>query len=131
MNDKALFLIVIGIIIFTIVIAILFVKIKWKIKYPLHHACKKGNTAKFHELFKENHNIDLRDNKGKTLLHCAAESNNIEIMKTLIDSGININATNKYGNTVLHNRNWKTTEPIKFGSSGYCVGTGIISSPPR
>ncbi len=68
MNYTVLFLIVIGII-STIVIAILFVKIRWKIKYSLHHACKKGNTAKFHELFKENHNIDLRDNKGNTLLH--------------------------------------------------------------
>ncbi|MCP4176252.1 MAG: hypothetical protein GY756_00630, partial [bacterium] len=72
------------------------------------------HKAKFDKLFKENHNIDLRDNKGNTLLHCAAGGKNIEIMKFLIDSGINIKATNQSGDTVLHCRNWTTTEPIKI-----------------
>ncbi len=35
-------------------------------------------------------------------------------MKILIDSGININATNKDGNTVLHCGNWRSAEPIQF-----------------
>ncbi|QXF95209.1 ankyrin repeat domain protein [Wolbachia phage WO] len=38
-----------------------------------------------------------------TALHYAAEGGCLEIVRFLIDEGVNVNITNKYGSTALHN----------------------------
>ena len=46
--------------------------------------------------------LDYQDKEGNTYLHLAVLSQQEEIIKSLIEKGININKQNKEGNTALH-----------------------------
>ncbi len=49
------------------------------------------------------HTINLRDSKGKTALHWAAQGGHPAIARLLLKKGANVNAKNKDGTTALHN----------------------------
>lgn len=46
--------------------------------------------------------INARSNRNSSPLHCAVEMGNKEIIKQLFKLGVDINATNNFGNTALH-----------------------------
>lgn len=55
------------------------------------------------KLFKnEKINVDARDEAGRTALHCAVKSQNIEKLNMLIEKNYNINAVDSMGRTALH-----------------------------
>ncbi|MEM3609675.1 MAG: ankyrin repeat domain-containing protein [Candidatus Anstonellales archaeon] len=66
---------------------------------PLTLAIANNNYKIASVLLKYGANIKVKDNKKNTLLHLAAKLNNIDICKLLIENGIDVNATNVYGDT--------------------------------
>jgi ankyrin repeat protein len=54
-------------------------------------------------LFKRGLDIHLKDNSGRTPLHVAASTNNVEIVEWLADQGVDLAAkTNTENHTPLH-----------------------------
>ena len=65
-------------------------------------ACLKGNVDAINVLLNANANPKFADTKGNTCLHCAAGALcNSETLQAIIDHGIDVNATNKDGETAL------------------------------
>ncbi|BET32336.1 ankyrin repeat domain-containing protein [Wolbachia pipientis] len=46
--------------------------------------------------------VNVKDNHGQTLLHIAAKSGNLNVMKCLVNKGASTNTKDKYDNTPLH-----------------------------
>ncbi|CQD07254.1 ankyrin repeat domain protein [Wolbachia endosymbiont wPip_Mol of Culex molestus] len=46
--------------------------------------------------------VNVKDNHGQTLLHIAAKSGNLNVMKCLVNKGASTNTKDKYYNTPLH-----------------------------
>lgn len=65
-------------------------------------AVKVGDIAKVKEFAKELADISITDNEMNNAFHIAAKTNNIEMLKTLIELGVEINAQNLRGDTALH-----------------------------
>lgn len=61
--------------------------------------------------------VNAKTNDGKTALHYAAQSGNIEIAKVLIDNDADVNAVDNNGNTPLnaacHTGPWKSLPAVK------------------
>ncbi len=53
-------------------------------------------------ILEDGEDIDAQDENGRTLLHHAAGSNRIEVVKYLVESGANVKAIDKDGRTPLH-----------------------------
>ena len=70
---------------------------------PPHELAAEGNLEELKALI-ETFGLTLKecDENGATLLHSAAQSNQVLIMQYLIESGINLNAVDNAGNTALH-----------------------------
>lgn len=62
-------------------------------KFPLHIACERGNLEMVNLLLEAKFDINIVDDKGRTLLYYACMSNNSDICKHLILKGIK----RKYG----------------------------------
>lgn len=71
---------------------------------PLFIAVIKGDVAFFNTLTKKGADITQKAKDGSTLLIAAVSGSdaNIEIVKTLLDKGIDVNAKGFGGNTALH-----------------------------
>jgi ankyrin repeat protein len=83
---------------------------------PLHiaaiHGCKEAveellqhiQNVNFTELKEEilPHPINVINNKGKTLLHVAAQGGNPEVIRRFVRLGLDINAQDQFGNTPLY-----------------------------
>jgi ankyrin repeat protein len=52
-------------------------------------------------LLLQNANIDTKDSKGLTPLHCATTANNLKIVEVLVDSGIDVDALSRDRMTAL------------------------------
>uniref|UniRef100_A0A1B6FAU4 PRANC domain-containing protein n=1 Tax=Cuerna arida TaxID=1464854 RepID=A0A1B6FAU4_9HEMI len=68
---------------------------------PLHYAFMMRNVRVFRILSKWK-DLDVKDEHGYTLLHCAVLFKNKYLIKTLLDKGVNLNSTDKNGQTPLH-----------------------------
>jgi ankyrin repeat protein len=49
----------------------------------------------------EGEDVDLRDRRGFTPLHFAAQAGSVDVARLLLDSGAEIDPTNDHGNTPL------------------------------
>jgi len=58
--------------------------------------------AKVKSLIEDGADVDIRDESGEPVLHCAIERGRGDILKVLADKGANVNATDRYGRTPLH-----------------------------
>lgn len=67
----------------------------------LFERCAYENSKDLRASIKKLDNINITDKYGNTLLHKASSNANIELIKFLIENGININAQNNNGNTAL------------------------------
>ena len=69
----------------------------------LHGACQKGHVDCIHELMRHGADVEARDSEHATTpLELAADFNHPDCVKVLPDKyNASINATNKFGNTVL------------------------------
>ncbi|XP_061185021.1 ankyrin-2-like [Saccostrea echinata] len=72
-------------------------------KSILHIACLSGKFE-ICEYLVENHSnlLDVRDRFSNSVLHDAARGGNIQIVKLLIEKGMDINTLQKDGETILH-----------------------------
>lgn len=70
---------------------------------PPHQLASEGKLEELKALI-ETFGLTLKevDENGDTMLHAATKTGQIQVMQYLIDSGVNINATNMQGNTALH-----------------------------
>ncbi|KAG8334734.1 hypothetical protein J6590_083760 [Homalodisca vitripennis] len=68
---------------------------------PLHYAFMMRNIRVFRTLSRWE-DLNVKDEHGYTLLHCAVFFKNIYLIKTLVQKGVNLNATDKNGQTPLH-----------------------------
>ncbi len=75
----------------------------------LVQASKRGDTAQVKGLLASGVNVNMRDSGGRTALHEAAATENVELFKLLIAAGADIRAKDNNGVTpefiVLHTRN--------------------------
>ena len=53
-------------------------------------------------LFRSRPNLDVRDDEGRTALHCAVKNHNVEKVDKLLEYGIDINAVDNKGRTAFH-----------------------------
>lgn len=69
----------------------------------LHFAARNGEVEEVKELLKDGYQSDAFDEFGKTPLHYAAEGSHLDVLRTLIDAGANVNAHDErvIGNTPL------------------------------
>eukprot|EP00775_Hariotina_reticulata_P002654 gene2655-2953_t len=69
-----------------------------------HEAAERGDTAYIIKVIERTIDFDInqQDKTGRTALHWAAESNQLEAAKTLIDFGINLHALDSMGRTAVH-----------------------------
>ncbi len=72
--------------------------------YQLIKAVEKGDLACYNALMSENPKMEsvIEPTRNETLLHIAARYNQPEMVKLLINKGLNVNAVNQAGNTPLH-----------------------------
>ena len=68
--------------------------------YPLHYAANT-HADMIQLLIEHGADVDVRDDKGKTPLHCAAVTANLENMRALLENGADVNAVDDEGNTPL------------------------------
>lgn len=94
---------------------------KWQIPEEIDFRDKDLRTAVFHavlnnskdmlrQLLKSNPDLNLKDNRGWSLLHYAVQQNLVDIADLLITSGVDLEMKDDYGNTPL----WRAT----FSSNG-------------
>ncbi len=59
--------------------------------------------------------INEKDSRGATPLHCAVEGGHREIVQILLDKGADLQAKNDFGNTPLHEASYRgDIELVKF-----------------
>ncbi len=68
--------------------------------YPLHYAAN-SHADIIQLLVDHGANVNVKDDKGKTPLHCASVTANLENMRALLENGADVNAVDDEGNTPL------------------------------
>jgi ankyrin repeat protein len=69
----------------------------------LHHAIEKNDIGKLKELLNNKEtDINQLDDYGYSALHIASRKGFMEIAMLLVESGIDVNAKDKNGQTILH-----------------------------
>lgn len=68
--------------------------------YPLHYAAN-SHADIIQLLVDHGADVDVKDDKGKTPLHCAAVRAYLEGMHVLLENGADVNAVDNEGNTPL------------------------------
>lgn len=70
-------------------------------KRSIIEAVLDGNTNEVQGFLQEGNTLDARDSHGRSPLMLAAEQGNIELTKTLVEAGADINAKDRYGFTAI------------------------------
>ena len=73
----------------------------FKRKSALSVAAMKGSSSCVDLLLKSGADVNFRDNKGRSPLHNAVNSTNVQFVKLLLEAGADVNSTDNEGNTVL------------------------------
>ncbi len=68
--------------------------------YPLHYAANT-HADMIQLLIDHGADVNVKDDKGKTPLHCAAVGAYLEGMRALLENGADVNAVDDEGNTPL------------------------------
>ena len=79
-------------------------------RFPLHFVIQDNNIANsfavVQYLVSRGARIDTRNNKGKTSLHLASESDRFDIVEYLVSKGAQLNIQDNQGRTPLHLAAW-------------------------
>ena len=65
-------------------------------------AAYEGKLEIFRYLLEMGADIIILNNDNNPALHLAARWRSVDILKLLVDKGLSVNLTNKYGDTQLH-----------------------------
>ncbi len=84
----------------------------WK-NMALIDAAKEGDLNKVRKLLDKGANVDTKDKYGHTPVILASMKNYPEIVKVLLEAGVDINAKNKVGCLGIHSDGGKT---VAWGS---------------
>ena len=77
------------------------VSINWY-EIPIFNSIIQEDFDVVKDYISQRKNVNIKDNmSGKTMLHLATESGNLELVKMLIDAGAKVNAKDRYGRTPL------------------------------
>ena len=68
---------------------------------PLHHAATHGHTALIHMLCKRSADVDCKDRRGRTPLHCAVQANQLDCAETLMLWGASVWIEDGTGRNVM------------------------------
>jgi ankyrin repeat protein len=69
---------------------------------PEFRAVERGDTLEFPNLLGDNGNVDIRNERGRTLLMCALSNHHIDAVKWLIENGADVTATDDKGRQPIH-----------------------------
>ncbi len=88
----------------------------------IFNVAKDGNITEIKQALSDGMDINStwKNDANQSMLFYAAAYNHLELVKFLVENGININAVDKYGNTALHQAARKGFLPIVK----YLVGNG-------
>ena len=67
----------------------------------LHHSASGGTAGEAKRLIESGEDPNLQDNEGFAPLHFAAQQQNVEVARVLLEHGAVVDAVNKFGNTPL------------------------------
>lgn len=87
----------------------------------LFEAAKAGDLELITQLLEKGVDINVKDGRGKTVLHYAAGNGNLELVQWLIEHGADVNAKDDKGKSAMHyaadNNNWEVVQwLIEHGS---------------
>jgi hypothetical protein len=71
-------------------------------EFALHNAAAKGDLQSIAMLIANSYDVNKKNPKEETPLHCAFEMPSVDTLRILIANGANMNAQNKQGKTPLH-----------------------------
>ncbi|KAG8225855.1 hypothetical protein J437_LFUL004785 [Ladona fulva] len=93
--------------------------------FRILRAAESGNVDLFGRLYKADPGrLNLKDNRGRTATHQAAERNKTQILRFVFAHGGDINVQDKSGNTPLH----VAVEHEALDSIGYLIQLGANTS---
>jgi ankyrin repeat protein len=73
----------------------------------VHDAAKAGDFETVRSMIQtDDGTLEAKDDPGRTALHCAASSGNVDLVSFLLDAGSEIEATDNRGNTPLLSAIW-------------------------
>jgi len=83
---------------------------------PIHYAIAGGQTHAIEYLLKISHqSYHLKDSHGQSLLHHATKTSNVEMIKKLLESGLDVNGLNDVFETPIFNAvRFSTLESVKL-----------------
>jgi len=96
----------------------------------LHLAARNPSVEVLQYLVSQGADVNAKNNKGDTPLHCAAIYNpSVEVLQYLVSQGADVNAKNKYGGTPLYNAASNHNDAILkyLVSQGADAGSGFWS----
>ena len=83
------------------------------IDFPMHEACKRGNSSFLNECLDNKIAINAHDKSGSTPLYWACHGGHTECVEVLLQNNfIELNGQNKLGDTALHAAAWKSHADI-------------------
>lgn len=74
-----------------------------KLSKPIHLAAYEGHIEVIKEILNNGVDIDLTDSYGRTALCCAAQSQQLDLVKFLLANGASVNSASKHGISPLMN----------------------------
>lgn len=96
---------------------------------PLCHATSVGTVETMNclidEMLKAHLDLNVGDVSGLTALHEAVLGGSVEKVRTLLDRGLNVNATSKFGETPLHTASLTAGNPDRHATEAETIAGAV------
>jgi len=79
------------------------IKLLWRAKYPLHHACANGRLQDVEGFLREgNVDVNARDHKGRVPLHEASRKGHLHVVRALLAAQAQVDVKDMKQKSPLH-----------------------------